>query len=47
MCRGISVTGIPETSPPRETGQQIAALEHLLEVARIAMPDQPAPIRLA
>jgi phosphoserine phosphatase RsbU/P len=28
------VTGIPEMSPPRETGQQIAALEHLLEVAR-------------
>ena len=28
------MTGIPETSPPRETGQQIAALEHLLEVAR-------------
>lgn len=28
------MTGIPETSPPRETSQQIAALEHLLEVAR-------------
>jgi phosphoserine phosphatase len=28
------VTGIPATPLPRETGRQIAALEHLLEVAR-------------